>query len=778
MNLFIYFTVFLTIFTMASCAPSIETRRKTTFNAIENANYDYISKLQNIDIEIKDRYKRNLLMIAILNNDFKMVKLLLKKGANIEARDVFGETPIMKTALITDNLEIAKLLIGNNADINAVNKYGGSVLMRALSTTNDKLVEYLIEKGVNIHYFKPKNTENALILSAGGNQYRWMSSTKKYIKMVIRSRRTGNIKTRFKKVNPYYGLLFFSFINNLKIMKLLIKNGMDINYSSKYGKTALINSIISENIESIKWLLENGADINLKAGEHGTTALIEAAKRGNINIVKLLFKNKADPAICDKKNNYSPYIYAIMNHNKLVTNFLKDFPYHCSDYDMQLFHLVLNKRYSILKKLNIKKDFTIFSVLEGIKTSIDLNNIKMLKILTKDFDKDKTNHILKYALENAKNKTINYLIKNNFKLEKDDENIIFSYKLGKLTLKDLEKEDIPKFINKKENITPLMLASLWQDIDLVKLILSKDKLSLNKIDKKGFNALSYSLQNGDNEINDYLLKNKISTQIYTSKNYRQESMIMLALKNKAKKLAYKLVKKKKYFKMKTNNRSNLLIYAVKYNSYDTVKYLLEQKYLRSINKALLLASKNSSLKIVKLLIEHGAKVDAYYYVDNTPLMNAIIKNKVKIIKFLLENHADLEDEDDELWNSLIFAARFATKEVFNLILKDSLNKNSKTGKNSNLFVIASIKKNNTAVLKEINKLDIDVNEPNIIGETALMTAVKENRLKNVKYLLSIGANPLLNDINEHNSFHYAETRGYKNILNELNKYKVGEKNKN
>ena len=188
--------------------------------------------------------------------------------------------------------------------------------------------------------------------------------------------------------------------------------------------------------------------------------------------------------------------------------------------------------------------------------------------------------------------------------------------------------------------------------------------------------------------------------------------------------------------------------------------------------ALMFASMNGN-DSVKILLKNKAKAnEALKY--KGALMFAIEKNKYEVAKLLIKHKAGAFIRDYRLWNSLFYAVRYSDVKMFKLILKEiEFDKNPKTGKDDNLFLIASLKKGNVEILKEINKLKIiDVNAKNIIGETALIVAVKNNHIKNIKYLLSIGANPSIKDINGLNAYHFAETRGYKNALIELNKYNI------
>jgi uncharacterized protein len=95
---------------------------------------------------------------------------------------------------------------------------------------------------------------------------------------------------------------------SIKIVKLLLDNGADINTISHQESTALTCAVTESrycnNIETIRLLLENKANIN-HTDDLGYTALMVVAlycKTSNhIKILKLLLDHKADINI---KNNY------------------------------------------------------------------------------------------------------------------------------------------------------------------------------------------------------------------------------------------------------------------------------------------------------------------------------------------------------------------------------------------------------------------------------------------------------------------------------------------
>jgi ankyrin repeat protein len=73
--------------------------------------------------------------------------LLLSYGADVEAPDSRGCTPVYKTCEF-GHVKCLKLLAEKNADLRAVNKNGNSPALIASQRGHDACLEYLIERGV------------------------------------------------------------------------------------------------------------------------------------------------------------------------------------------------------------------------------------------------------------------------------------------------------------------------------------------------------------------------------------------------------------------------------------------------------------------------------------------------------------------------------------------------------------------------------------------------------------------------------------------------------
>ncbi len=79
-------------------------------------------------------------------------------------------------------------------------------------------------------------------------------------------------------------------VGDLKAVYAALKAGADINYTDRYGNTALM---AATDTEMVRLLIEHGADVN-HANNDGNTALISAAQTGDTEIVRILIDAGAD----------------------------------------------------------------------------------------------------------------------------------------------------------------------------------------------------------------------------------------------------------------------------------------------------------------------------------------------------------------------------------------------------------------------------------------------------------------------------------------------------
>ena len=92
------------------------------------------------------------LHIAASGNDLQKVVLLLEKGAEVNARNTDGKTPLMFAARGSSTPEIVALLIEKGAEVNARNTNSWTPLMFAAeNSSTPEIVQLLLEKGAEVN---------------------------------------------------------------------------------------------------------------------------------------------------------------------------------------------------------------------------------------------------------------------------------------------------------------------------------------------------------------------------------------------------------------------------------------------------------------------------------------------------------------------------------------------------------------------------------------------------------------------------------------------------
>jgi ankyrin repeat protein len=103
------------------------------------------------ELEAKDNYGQTPLLWAAENGHEAVVKLLLEKNAELEAKDDnYGQTPL-SWAAANGHEAVVKLLLEKGAELEAKDSYGRTPLSWAAEKGREVVVELLLEKGAQNH---------------------------------------------------------------------------------------------------------------------------------------------------------------------------------------------------------------------------------------------------------------------------------------------------------------------------------------------------------------------------------------------------------------------------------------------------------------------------------------------------------------------------------------------------------------------------------------------------------------------------------------------------
>lgn len=101
------------------------------------------------DIEAIDDNEDTALFVASIVGDLDIIRLLIMNGANISAKNVQGDTPLMYAVQYDNDYDVVKLLLDAGADPNAVNKSRNTALHHASINGQFDIVKLLLDYGAD-----------------------------------------------------------------------------------------------------------------------------------------------------------------------------------------------------------------------------------------------------------------------------------------------------------------------------------------------------------------------------------------------------------------------------------------------------------------------------------------------------------------------------------------------------------------------------------------------------------------------------------------------------
>lgn len=424
-------------------------------------NYDTLSLALSAELPTVDKSKLNERIIALFEQHKKDGKLDKNK-----LNDYFVE------ALKTKNYPLVIWLAKEKDVYRCFLQITVNKIKECENNTNlQKCIQDIIDGLLNTFYFKNDRSCIEFILSIG------VSSYNEYI---------------FKNIAEKY-------IDDLSIIKLLIKNGYDMNDRVFNGSQLLAHAITNNSIDVVKYLLNNGVNL------YDLTSfppIYNAVIANNVEIVKIILermakdkgKAKIDNFIIDEASKIgNPSIIKLLidagaNFNVPYEYILK-IPLHVASENGKLdaVKILADK----VKDINIGNGDKTTSLMFASKNG----HLDVVKFLIEKganvnlIDKyDKT--ALKYALYNNHVKVAEYLLSKGAK----------RVKLGDLSSPTIDS--IQVLLNNGANIdergrfntTVLMYASSERNPEVVSFILSK---GANVNNKNSYNktALTFAVQN-------------------------------------------------------------------------------------------------------------------------------------------------------------------------------------------------------------------------------------------------------------------------------------------
>lgn len=307
--------------------------------------------VRNKDINHADHYGATIFLNTLCSGHYtkrpgiEIERLLVKMGADVNAWDYYGTTPLFHAVDESRNQEIIEFLLENGADINPSMSNPKMIkgkpclpkvpLSGAIESKNQNrnrdLAGFLINRGADINLADRFGWTPLITAVCAGDIF----NVKRLVSLGADvSKKTNNgDSAAIKAVGDYFtGTRDVSLETAIEITKILLDAGGNVNESNNNGDTLLITcaSCDSDKSKMLQMLLDRGADIKMRnfGGQNALMSSIrpsglsqESADENEKNFEFLMSKGKFDVNEADD-NGETPLFYAVSSNRKNVVRSL------------------------------------------------------------------------------------------------------------------------------------------------------------------------------------------------------------------------------------------------------------------------------------------------------------------------------------------------------------------------------------------------------------------------------------------------------------------------
>ncbi len=563
----------------------------------------------------KEQEDADLIFSYIKKRDFEDVQSLVASGAKFNIHNEDGISPL-GLAIINNDLKMVQTLVDNGVDINFIQKLKSeyprySPILIAIDTNNNEIAKYLISNGAD--------TKTTSTYGAGPIHFAAKHGNVELVKYFIEDKKVSvESKDRSNQTPLYYA----AYGNQVEMLEYLLNKGANLYATIETSggeKTALHNAISPESVDAILYLNEKGLDVDSKKYK---STVLSATYYNAPKSLEALLKLGANPNIEDKKGKPALYIASGFGNIEIVKVLVKNGANLNKSYrkTTPLMHAIYSYKLETAKFL-LKSGANVNAANSQGDRAIHLASIKNDPELINLLIEKGANVNEKGTYEMT---PIYGAISSN------------NLEIAKILIANGAKVNVALKFNKEgyykdvfNGATPLMMAVSTQ-YDLVKLLVDNGA-KINTKSNDDMTALDiYYLgpesKKGDIKILNYLLE-------------------------KGAKISHRT---------KANTYTDLGL-AAKYGDKKSVEILLKRgcKIDEKDNdgmSALAMACENGNFEVAKFLVEKGADVNSRDERGATPLMRSAESGNYELFKYLISKKANIHvvdlDKDDVMTSAI------------------------------------------------------------------------------------------------------------------------------
>ena len=262
------------------------------------------------DIEARDDMGRSPLHLACRSGALAVMKNLVAAGAGVCGTCNFGNTCLIFAAY-HGHTETVRYLVGlKDVDVNHKGVDDWSALFCAVGQNHADVVNVLIDAGADIETRDEDSYTPLLYACKNGSQ--------PIVKMLVEAgaevRATHNIGSTSLMIAAAFG-------HTETVRYLVGLPQVDLSHKAEDGYTALLAAVENASADVMEVLIDAGADIEAKCND-GRSPLLKASECGNLQVVKMLVKAGAGVCVTDDKGLTCLSLAVAYGHTETVRSLL------------------------------------------------------------------------------------------------------------------------------------------------------------------------------------------------------------------------------------------------------------------------------------------------------------------------------------------------------------------------------------------------------------------------------------------------------------------------
>jgi len=233
-----------------------------------------------VDInEVEGHFGQTALHFAVAYSKPGFVQKLIEKGANVEAKDFQGKTPLRlgcERCYTSQKIRCIELLLEHGADVDTIDNAGNNPILNLVQAGNFPCVSLLVKHGAGVN-MADDHGRTPLFYAVNGEDFQT-------VELLLQS---GSANPNQKDNDGFVPLHEAVCQESYRCVKILLDNGADVNLPDARGNSPLHFSCIEGFHKMATVLLGYGAKRDLK-NSFGETPLSLARRNNHEQCVTLL----------------------------------------------------------------------------------------------------------------------------------------------------------------------------------------------------------------------------------------------------------------------------------------------------------------------------------------------------------------------------------------------------------------------------------------------------------------------------------------------------------